>query len=548
MSYNTYDLNSKINYLNSKLIPIVPSPSHVLDVVDTIIVEDGLATGSNTTITPVEVSLTNGTTTDYLSITPNAILIDSITTNASTNITWNNIVQTNGTHSNTTAWDSSSLSDGINTTIIRPDQININDSINFIITTPNQISLFDDGINTTTIQANTTNYTNGIDSVNIYPSLIQVNSGGGSAILAGNVLNIQGNLDVDCQIFNTHIDFTSSLGVVANSLTSGNWSGSCSKINTTSDNSTSTCYIPFQKTTAGNASQLYVDDVTGPLTYKPSTGVLTATTFSGNATTASTASVATTITSTLSSGSSTWYPTFVAGAGNQSILFNSGVGSLSYSGSGVLSCATFSGALNGLASTATTAANVLTVSDNSATTCYIPFIKSVAGASTPLYVDDTTGVLSYIPSTGVLNAPAMTSTTFTGALTGNATTSTTSTTASNVNLATTANTAVYTLGTTLSIAGVASTSFKNSNIIFTGTSNTVSILALTLTQINGEYNLGIYNSGSGNVTFQTNLGTNIRTTYSSNYTIPPATYGLMNIRVLTINALTVYVVSINQLT
>ena len=545
MSYNTYDLNSKINYLNSKLIPIVPSPSHVLDVVDTIIVEDGLATGSNTTITPVEVSLTNGTTTDYLSITPNAILIDSITTNASTNITWNNIVQTNGTHSNTTAWDSSSLSDGINTTIIRPDQININDSTNFVIVTPNQISLFDDGINTTTIQANTTNYTNGIDSVNIYPSLIQVNSAGGSAILAGNVLNIQGNLDVDCQVFNTHIDFTSSIGVVANSLTSSNWSGSCSKINTTSDNSTATCYIPFQKTTAGTGSQLYVDDVTGPLTYKPSTGVLTATTFSGNATTASTASVATTVTSTLSSGSSTWYPTFVAGAGSQSILFNSGVGSLSYSGSGVLSCATFSGALNGLASTATTAANVLTVSDNSATTCYIPFIKSVAGASTPLYVDDTTGVLSYIPSTGVLNAPAMTSTTFTGALTG---TASNATTAANLNLATSLNLATFTLGTTLSIAGVASTTLKNSNIVFTGTTNTVSILALTLTQINGEYYLGIYNSGTGLLTFNTGLGTNIRTTYSVPYTIPTLTYGLMKINVLTINAVTVYIVSMNQLT
>ena len=72
-------------------------------------------------------------------------------------------------------------------------------------------------------------------------------------------------------------------------------------------------------------------------------------------------------------------------------------------------------------------------------------------------------------------------------------------------------------------------------------------MTLTLTQVNGEYRLGIYNGGTGNVTFNTGLGTNIRTTYSSGVNISPATYGVLQINVLTINALTVYVVSVTQL-
>ena len=56
-----------------------------------------------------------------------------------------------------------------------------------------------------------------------------------------------------------------------------------STINTTSDNSNTTCYIPFSKTTAGNNTALFLDDSTTPLTYNPSTSTLTATNFNGSA-------------------------------------------------------------------------------------------------------------------------------------------------------------------------------------------------------------------------------------------------------------------------
>ena len=82
--------------------------------------------------------------------------------------------------------------------------------------------------------------------------------------------------------------------------------------------------------------------------------------------------------------------------------------------------------------TATTANNILTVSDNSNQTCYIPFSKTTANASTALFVDDTTTPLTYNPNTNTLTA-----TTFNG----NATTSTTSTSSTTSTTATTATTA-----------------------------------------------------------------------------------------------------------
>ena len=66
--------------------------------------------------------------------------------------------------------------------------------------------------------------------------------------------------------------------------------------------------------------------------------------------------------------------------------------------------------------------------------------------------------------------------------------------------------------------------------------------------VGGEYTLGIYNGGSGNLTINTGLGTNIKTIHSSNINISSGTYALMKINVLTINALTIYIVQVNQLT
>ena len=58
-----------------------------------------------------------------------------------------------------------------------------------------------------------------------------------------------------------------------------------SNIALTSENTSGTYFIPFSKTNT-SSNVLYVDDVTGPLTYNPSTGelVCTAITCTGNIT------------------------------------------------------------------------------------------------------------------------------------------------------------------------------------------------------------------------------------------------------------------------
>lgn len=53
-----------------------------------------------------------------------------------------------------------------------------------------------------------------------------------------------------------------------------------SKIALTSDDSATTCYIPFSKTTSATSNSLYIDNVTTPLRYRPDTGEVSAQRFS----------------------------------------------------------------------------------------------------------------------------------------------------------------------------------------------------------------------------------------------------------------------------
>lgn len=63
-----------------------------------------------------------------------------------------------------------------------------------------------------------------------------------------------------------------------NTITATNFTGtalSATRITTTSDNTNGTYFIPFVKTTAGPDTNVFIDDVTGPLTYNPSSSALT---------------------------------------------------------------------------------------------------------------------------------------------------------------------------------------------------------------------------------------------------------------------------------
>jgi hypothetical protein len=76
------------------------------------------------------------------------------------------------------------------------------------------------------------------------------------------------------------------------------------------------------------------------------------------------------------------------------------------------------------------------------------------------------------------------------------------------------------------------------------------VTALTLTGmvVGGRYRLGILNSGTGNLTFQTGLGANIKTFYSSNVQIPTGRFGFMGIECISINSVTTYCVNVTLLT
>ena len=161
------------------------------------------------------------------------------------------------------------------------------------------------------------------------PTLAQVLTAGNRA---STTLDMSGNSITNANI----ITATKLIGDCSGNATTAT---NATNVGITTDNTSGTYYIPFSKTSGTGNKPLFIDDTTGPLSYNPSTSVLTATTFSG--------------------------------------------------------------ALSG---TATAATNIATTSDNTSGAYYIPFSKTTAGVSTALYLDDTTTPLTYNPSTSVLTA------------------------------------------------------------------------------------------------------------------------------------------------
>ena len=179
-------------------------------------------------------------------------------------------------------------------------------------------------------------------------------------------------------------------------------------------------FLLFADGTTGN------EDVraTNTLSYVPGTGTLSSTVFSGsltgNADTATTASVATTVAlSATNTTAASHFVTFVDSAtGNENVRTDT---DLTYNPStNTLTAGTFSGALSGNATTASTAAAATTVTlvatNNPVSATYFPVFVEAATGNEEARTD--TG-LSYNPNTNTL-----TTTTFTGNLAGNATTAT----------------------------------------------------------------------------------------------------------------------------
>jgi hypothetical protein len=297
-----------------------------------------------------------------------------------------------------------------------------------------------------------------------------------------------------------------------------------------------------------------------------------------------TATNATNVAITDDNTNATFYPVFASNnTGNLPLKVDKTTNPLSYNPStSVLTSTTFSGALSGnatsatTATTATTATNITTTSDNTSGTYYIPFSKTTAGTSTAIYLDDTTTALTYNPSTSslssvqyvasasgstnTLGSSSMAISNAGGTLTlnqGSLTASTTfvinstsgqvinlqtngttqsSITASGVqiSLLTTQGTATY-ASPTLTIATTGSAPYPTmyTNLI-TFSGSTVAQTISTITPptnmpINAMYMVYITNSNTsaGAITVNaTSLGSGIKTTYTSNVVIPISSFAL----------------------
>ena len=108
----------------------------------------------------------------------------------------------------------------------------------------------------------------------------------------------------------------------ANTITANTFNGllsgtatNATNVGITADNTAGTYFIPFAKTSGTGNKPLFIDDTTTPLTYNPSTGALTATSFNGNASSATLINITNTTTT-----AGTYYPTFVSTSSSNNVL------------------------------------------------------------------------------------------------------------------------------------------------------------------------------------------------------------------------------------
>ena len=213
----------------------------------------------------------------------------------------------------------------------------------------------------------------------------------------------------------TGLTYNPSSGVITATQFTGAVSG-----NATTSTEATNVTVSANNSTDETVYPVFVDGATGTqgvesdtgLTYNPSTGALTATSFTGAVTGAVTGTASEVTASANNSTDETVYPTFVDGAtGSQGIETDTG---LTYNPStGVLTSTTFTGALSGNATTATEATNITASANNSTDeTVYPAFVDGATGTQG---IETDTG-LTYNPSTGLLTAAG-----FAGPISGNLT-------------------------------------------------------------------------------------------------------------------------------
>lgn len=143
----------------------------------------------------------------------------------------------------------------------------------------------------------------------------------------------------------------------------------------------------------GTASFQANISTSGGLNYDNNTNILSSTTLDGNIV----------LDEVFSSGP--WYPVLASGDGSRRLAVNIPPISMTYNAAtNTLTATTFSGNATTAttAVTATNANNVYITSDDNSGTFYIPFTKTSGNGNKALFQDDTTGPLTYNPSTATL--------------------------------------------------------------------------------------------------------------------------------------------------
>jgi hypothetical protein len=163
-----------------------------------------------------------------------------------------------------------------------------------------------------------------------------------------------------------------------------NFTGTISNITATSDNTSGTYYPIFTKTSGTGSKSLFIDDVSSPLTYNPSTGTLTTTVFSGSATG---------INVTATTNTNTNYPLIFCTSASTNQQLRADATALFFNPlSDTLTCPNFNGTVN----------NINVTSDNTSGTYYVPFVKTSGTGSKALFMDDITSPLTYNPNISTL--------------------------------------------------------------------------------------------------------------------------------------------------
>jgi hypothetical protein len=175
---------------------------------------------------------------------------------------------------------------------------------------------------------------------------------------------------------NSNITVDANGGISA--ISTGVGGANAQTIDLTLTGAGSSYYIPFSSTT-GATSTLRV----GGLTYNRDTNTLTA-----NCT--NTQNIQSGVAGQLLYQSASTTTGFVAVGTSNQVLVSNGSSAPSWS--------------TNLAGNAGSSTAVALTSDDSAGDYFIPFSKTTSATSNPLYIDNTTGPLSYRPSTGVLSA------------------------------------------------------------------------------------------------------------------------------------------------